>query len=140
MYTMTHLPNGFVITVDSTEFPLVGSGQHLFIKHFGILIFSLLEVARGEIVFRLGDVGIVWAKFGFIDFKGTLVVSFHLLVFTLILTEQRQIVQLLCDVRVISAENFLANFQSTFAQRFGFLVFTCIEIESLDTICLEFHR
>lgn len=80
---LTYLPDWLVITVDRAEFALVSSRQNLLVEDFGFLVFALLQVAAGQVVFRLGDIRVVGAEFVFIDFQSALVVKLDLLVLAL---------------------------------------------------------
>lgn len=83
LHFLTYLPDWLIITVDGSEFAFVCSCKDLLVKYFGLLVFALLQVAAGEVVFRLSYVRIVGAQLVFIYFQSTLVVKLNLFIFTL---------------------------------------------------------
>ena len=42
---------------------IASDDPHLLVQNLSLLVFSLLEVGRRQVVLRLGDVGIVLAEF-----------------------------------------------------------------------------
>jgi hypothetical protein len=80
---LTYLPNWLVITVDRSEFTLVSSRKNLLVEDFGLLVFALLEVATGQVVFRLGDIWVVGAEFVLVNLQSALVVQLDFFIFAL---------------------------------------------------------
>lgn len=83
-----YLRFGFVpagLTVDGAEFPFMSTSKNLLVKNFCFLILSLFQVTASQVILGFSYIGVIRAKFAFVNLKCTLVVPFDFLVFTLIL-------------------------------------------------------